>query len=110
MRWLGHICRMDVSRQPKKLLFGEPMKSRPFHGTKQRWRDVVNNDLKTLNVPPKDWYALTMNRKDWYELYTGRCSGVMDIQHLSVQCTTGDLNCGYGHSFCHQGDLTRHLN
>ena len=24
---------------------------------KQCWRDVVNNDLKTHDVPPKDWYA-----------------------------------------------------
>ena len=41
MRWLGHVCRMDGGRQPKKILFGELMKSRPFHGTKQRWRDVI---------------------------------------------------------------------
>ena len=63
MRWLGHVCRMDVSQQWKKLLFRELIKSRPFCSTKQHWRDVVNNDLKTLDVlPPKDWYALTMNR------------------------------------------------
>ena len=38
----------------KKLLFRELIKSRPFCGTKQHWRDVVNNDLKTLDVlPPK---------------------------------------------------------
>ena len=70
----------------------------------------MNNDLKTLDVPPKDWYALTMNRQDWYELYTGRCLGVMDTQHLSVQCTTGDFSCECGRSFHQQGNLTHHLN
>ena len=72
MRWLGYICRMDDSQQPRKLLFGELLKSRPFCGTKQHWRDVGSNDLKTLDVPPKDWYALTMNRQQWSKLYTGK--------------------------------------
>ena len=40
----------------------------------------MNNASKTLDVPPKKWYALIMNRKDWYELYTRRCLGVMDTQ------------------------------
>ena len=44
------------------LLFGEFVKSRPFHGTKQHWRDVVNADLESLNVSLKDWYESTMNR------------------------------------------------
>ena len=74
--------------------------SRPFYGTKQCWRDVVNNDLKTHDVPPKDWYALTMNRQEWYKLYTRRCSEVRDTRHPSVQCTAGDFNCGYGSSLC----------
>jgi len=65
MRWIGHVCRMDVSRQPKKLLFGELMKSNPFHATKQHWRDVVSADLKTLDAPLNDWYDLTMNRWEW---------------------------------------------
>ena len=47
---------MDDSQQPRKLLFGEILKSRPFCGTKQHYRDVVSNDLKTLDVPPKDCF------------------------------------------------------
>jgi len=34
MRWLGHVCRMDATQQPHKLLFRKLMKSRLFHDTK----------------------------------------------------------------------------
>jgi len=55
MRWLVHVCRMDATQQPKKLLFRELVNSRPFHGMKQRWRDA---DLKTLDVPLNDWHVI----------------------------------------------------
>ena len=55
-----HVCRMDDNRQPKRLLlFGEPLKPRHFHGTKQHWGDVVNTDLKSLKIPLNDWYDFT---------------------------------------------------
>ena len=52
-----HLKKPGACR-PQKFLFRELIKSRPFCGTKQHWRDAVNNDLKILDVlPPKDWYA-----------------------------------------------------
>ena len=38
LRWLGHVARMEDSRMPKQLLFGELERPRPRHGTKRRWR------------------------------------------------------------------------
>ena len=38
----------------KTFLFGELIKSRSFCGTKQHWRDVVSNDIKTLDIPAKE--------------------------------------------------------
>ena len=77
----------------KKLLFGELLKSRPFYGTKQQWRDVANADLKSLNVLLKDWYELTMNRNGWYYMYTRGNLNIMDSQHPGVKCSTVDFSC-----------------
>ena len=46
---------------PKQILFGELKKTRPAHGTKKRWRDGVNEDLKSLGL-----------QADWYDKATGQ--------------------------------------
>ena len=57
--WLGHLARMEPSRMPKQLLFGELRKKRPSHGTKRRWRDVATADIKAVGVK-------TMGGMTWY--------------------------------------------
>ena len=44
------LARMEPSRMPKQLLFGELGKKRPSHGTKRRWRDVATADIKAVGV------------------------------------------------------------
>ena len=46
LRWLGHLARLEPSRMPKKLLFGELEKRRPCYSTKRRWRDVEEAELR----------------------------------------------------------------
>ena len=55
LRWLGHLGRMEKNRLPKRVLFGELEKKRPFHGTKRRWRDVVIVDVEAIRVG-EGWY------------------------------------------------------
>ena len=55
LRWLGHLGRMEGNRLPKRVLFGELEKKRPFHGTKRRWRDVVKAYKEAIGVG-KGWY------------------------------------------------------
>ena len=50
MATVGHVGRMDEGQLPKKLLFGESRKTRPNHGTKRRWRDLVSQDLKSIGA------------------------------------------------------------
>ena len=90
-----HVCRMDDNRQPKRLLFGETLKPRHFHGIKQRWGDVVNTDLKSFNIPLNDWYDLTPG---FYQQYTRGISQTTN-SISGVQCVVGVFSCTCGRSF-----------
>ena len=67
MRWLGHVARMDNARVPKQVNFGEVTATRPQHGPRKRWRDVVREDLTALEVE-QDWYSLAQDRHQWRQL------------------------------------------
>ena len=51
MRWAGHVTRMDDVRLPKQIFYGE-LKSgaRPPHKPKKRYKDVIKNNLKALEI------------------------------------------------------------
>ena len=48
LRWLGHVGRMTDDRLPKQILLGELLSTRPFHGPKLGWSDVVQRDLQNI--------------------------------------------------------------
>ena len=97
---------MSDTRKPKKLLFGELVSSRPFHGAKQRWRDVTTTDLRTLSVPLDSYYKLTSERNGWCRLYNEKISAFMVCQQPRLQ--HGDYGCRCGQWFHCQGDLTHY--
>ena len=46
IKWLGHIQRIDQARPTRKLLDWKPMGTRPVGRPRQRWQEVVMEDLK----------------------------------------------------------------
>ena len=68
MRWLGQVCQIYNSHHLKKLPFasGELVTPKPFHGTNQRWRNVMTADNKTLGVPLDGWHKLTSDKNSLY--------------------------------------------
>ena len=112
LKWLGHVGRMDEGRLPKKLLFGELRKTRPNHGTKRRWRDLVSQDLKSIGA--KDtWYKTCQDRKGWLDV----CQEVVDKaagNRRENRCAANipsqgeSYTCDCGRMFRRPGDLKRH--
>ena len=64
LRWLGQVARMDHSRAPKQMLFGELPVARPRHGQRKRWRDVVSSDLAVIGATDPGWYDTARNRPE----------------------------------------------
>lgn len=99
LRWLGHVARMNDDRLPKRLLFGELLATRPRHGPRKRWRDVVSSDLTVLDLTASSWYAAAQDRQSWRTL----CQQKKDrIEEPRVACPACHRD------FRRQSDLTRH--
>ena len=65
LRWLGHVERMPETRLPKILLVSKIADGkRSQGGQKQRWHDVINSDLKSLNLI-SNWRTKANDRKKW---------------------------------------------
>ena len=65
LRWLGHVRRMDDGRWQKQIMYSWIKDCpRPKGKPKQRWRDVVNRDLKALGLKER-WYELATQRGEW---------------------------------------------
>ena len=115
LQWLGHLARMDPSRLPKQLLFGEFVKKRPSHGVKRRWRDVVVADLRAVGISEEEWYQLAQERKAWKAFckeglspLVGAEGSEAGVANLSRSNRTGMFPCPCGRVFRRKGDRTRH--
>lgn len=65
LRWLGHVMRMSEERMPKRMLFARLQTTRPAGGTKQRWKDCVQHDLRAMGLED-GWSTLTQQRDKWH--------------------------------------------
>ena len=70
LRWLGHVGRMNDDRMPKRVLFGELPATRPRHGPRKRWRDIIVDDLRSISplVPSDCWFDAAQDRSAWRQI------------------------------------------
>ena len=73
LRWAGHLQRMEESRVPKQLLYGELSSGkRSCGGPKKRFKDHLRNAFKRTGIIEKDWPSLAANRTSWRKtIYDG---------------------------------------
>ena len=53
---------MNDRRMPQQLLFGEMVQTRPRHGPRKRWCDVVRSDLQAIVVAADEWHEVAQHR------------------------------------------------
>ena len=66
LRWLGHVIRMDDTRLPKQMLYGELSQgSRSVGRQLKRYRDESQRVLRACNIRKQHLEATATDRKTW---------------------------------------------
>ena len=66
LRWAGHVHRMDDSRLPKRLFYGELENGKRSVGRpKLRYKDSLKASLKLSNIPHVSWENAADDRPVW---------------------------------------------
>ena len=64
--WAGHVARMDDTRIPKAMLFGElSAGKRNQGGPKKRYKDQLKSELEMADVCLDSWQQEAQNRDSW---------------------------------------------
>ena len=66
MRWTGHIVRMEDTRLPKQIFYGQLVNAkRPRHKPRKRFKDCLKYNLKELNIDDGVWEETALIRDKW---------------------------------------------
>lgn len=66
LRWAGHVYRMDPSRLPKKILYGElAIGTRPRGAPKMRYKVQLKRTLTLTNISSSSWEETARDRITW---------------------------------------------
>ena len=66
LRWLGHVSRMDDSRIPKQVLYGELCNGKRSTGRpKLRYKDQCKATMTDLSIDSENWDELAKDRSRW---------------------------------------------
>ena len=61
LRWLGHVRRMEDTRTPKDILYGELALGRRTTGRPHlRYKDVCERDMKAVDIDTMSWEGLQL--------------------------------------------------
>ncbi|KAK2159107.1 hypothetical protein NP493_1749g00063 [Ridgeia piscesae] len=66
LRCTGHIIRMNDSRFPKAVFYGELAKGKRLHGGQRlRLKNVVKQHLNATHITADNWETLAQDRQQW---------------------------------------------
>ena len=94
LRWLGNVRRMDDSRIPKYILYGElALGSRTTGHPHLRYKNVCVRDMKAVDIDTMSWEGLATDRTKWrsalkQHLKTGKDKLITDAADKRVRTKT----------------------
>ena len=69
LRWTGHVIRMEDSRLPKQLFYGELSLGRRKRGRpRKRYKDSVKDNITHAGIPPNELEQCAQDRTVWHTL------------------------------------------
>ena len=69
LRWVGHVIRMENTRLPKQLFYGELSSGKRKQGRpRKRYKDAVKENLNHLNITPNELETRAQDRMGWRTL------------------------------------------
>ena len=69
LRWTGHVARMDTSRIPRQIFYGELAQgTRKVGGQKLRYKDVAKRHMKSMGLEVNNWEHQANDRSKWRSL------------------------------------------
>ena len=88
MRWAGHVVRMEDFRLPKQMFYGElTTGKRPQHKPRKRFKDVIKDNLKALELDVDDWESSAENRAAWRKSIKEGCENFEQkrVEHATLK-------------------------
>ena len=119
MRWAGHMVRLEDSRLPKQMFYGELTSGkRPNHKPKMRYKDVISKNLALLKIEESNFETLANDPKKWRESIKEGCNQFEQerIQHATLKralkkqdhgALPADLQCNFTCSICNRICLSK---
>eukprot|EP00058_Branchiostoma_floridae_P013920 XP_002599408.1 hypothetical protein BRAFLDRAFT_102686 [Branchiostoma floridae] len=69
LRWAGHLARMEDTRMPKAVFYGELCLGKRARGApRKRYKDQLKQQLRVAGIPEADWENRAASRANWRTL------------------------------------------
>ena len=116
LRWLGHVQRMEYSRLPKQMLVskiedGKRLQKRQ----KQRWHNIMNADLKSLDMV-STWRSMALARNDWRNNIHSKQNELNQVEKINEKVKKENkesetyLECSHCNKLCsNKTELANHI-